>query len=122
MASPPHPHPAAWQVMREKSDIPSNFTMKLRKHLRTRRCEEVRHGTLHLPGGQHLAATCSLATAFMLVAVLEFACVPSRTLMPVCLAAPSCMPFNKIPVVYAGLFFYSIQAGSSRQQQAEQFL
>ena len=31
-----------WQVMRDKSDVPSNFTLKLRKHMRTRRLEDVR--------------------------------------------------------------------------------
>ncbi len=30
------------QAMPDKSDTPSNFTLKLRKHLRTRRVEEVR--------------------------------------------------------------------------------
>ena len=30
------------QVMHDKPDAPSNFTLKLRKHLRTRRLEDVR--------------------------------------------------------------------------------
>lgn len=30
------------QTMPEKADVPSNFTLKLRKHLRTRRLEQVR--------------------------------------------------------------------------------
>jgi predicted ribosome quality control (RQC) complex YloA/Tae2 family protein len=30
------------QVMYDKPDAPSNFTLKLRKHLRTRRLEDVR--------------------------------------------------------------------------------
>lgn len=30
------------QFLRDKSDSPSNFTLKLRKHLRTRRLEDVR--------------------------------------------------------------------------------
>lgn len=34
---------ACWaQVMKNKADIPSNFTLKLRKHLRTKRVEGVR--------------------------------------------------------------------------------
>ena len=33
---------AILQYMKEKSDTPSNFTLKLRKHLRTRRLDEVR--------------------------------------------------------------------------------
>ncbi len=28
--------------MRDKSDIPSNFALKLRKHIRTRRLEDIR--------------------------------------------------------------------------------
>ena len=31
-----------WQMLRDKSDTPSNFTLKLRKHLRTRRLDDVR--------------------------------------------------------------------------------
>lgn len=30
------------QYMKEKADTPSNFTLKLRKHLRTRRLDDVR--------------------------------------------------------------------------------
>lgn len=30
------------QLLRNKSDVPSNFTLKLRKHIRTRRLERVR--------------------------------------------------------------------------------
>lgn len=30
------------QYMKEKADTPSNFTLKLRKHLRTRRLDEVK--------------------------------------------------------------------------------
>jgi len=30
------------QLIRDKADVPSNFTLKLRKHLRTRRLEDVR--------------------------------------------------------------------------------
>ena len=30
------------QYMKDKSDTPSNFTLKLRKHIRTRRLEDVR--------------------------------------------------------------------------------
>lgn len=30
------------QLIRDKSDVPSNFTLKLRKHIRTRRLEAVR--------------------------------------------------------------------------------
>ena len=30
------------QTLQEKSDVPSNFTLKLRKHVRTRRLEAVR--------------------------------------------------------------------------------
>ena len=33
---------ALLQYMKDKSDTPSNFTLKLRKHIRTRRLEEVR--------------------------------------------------------------------------------
>ena len=33
---------AALQYMKEKADAPSNFTLKLRKHLRTRRLDEVK--------------------------------------------------------------------------------
>lgn len=33
--------PGTRQVLRDKGDVPSNFTLKLRKHLRTRRCEAV---------------------------------------------------------------------------------
>ena len=32
----------ASQYMKEKADTPSNFTLKLRKHLRTRRLDEVK--------------------------------------------------------------------------------
>lgn len=36
------PEPLILQWAKEKSDTPSNFTLKLRKHLRTRRLEDVR--------------------------------------------------------------------------------
>lgn len=38
----PPPHTITNQVMYDKPDAPSNFTLKLRKHLRTRRLEDVR--------------------------------------------------------------------------------
>lgn len=34
--------PSALQYQKEKSDTPSNFTLKLRKHLRTRRLEDIK--------------------------------------------------------------------------------
>lgn len=39
---PDHMRPACLQMLRDKSDTPSNFTLKLRKHLRTRRLDDVR--------------------------------------------------------------------------------
>ena len=35
-------HVLPMQYMKEKADTPSNFTLKLRKHLRTRRLDDVR--------------------------------------------------------------------------------
>ncbi len=37
-----HAHTHALQVIPEKSDIPSNFSLKLRKHVRQKRLESVR--------------------------------------------------------------------------------
>lgn len=35
-------HACTPQLLRDKSDVPSNFCLKLRKHIRTKRLEEVR--------------------------------------------------------------------------------